>query len=74
MEKTKVINLQKAILICNKNSYDHILNNNIYNNENSLLTYFKQIAIHKLRVEKRTIKSYLQFISMKKENFQADFF
>ena len=37
------------------------------NNENSLLTYFKQIAIHKLKVEKITIKNCLQFISMKKE-------
>ena len=30
-------------------------------NIKSLLTYFKQIAIHKLKVEKRTIKNYLQF-------------
>ena len=28
----------------------------------SLLTYSKQIAIYKLKVEKRTIKTYLQFI------------
>ena len=32
----------------------------------SLLTYSKQIAIYKLKVEKRTIKTYLQFISIKK--------
>ena len=30
----------------------------------SLLTYTKQIAIYKLKVHKRTIKSYLQFISI----------
>ena len=42
-------------------------NNNKCNNENSLLTYFKQIAIHKLKV--------LQFISMKKETtFKPIFF
>ena len=41
----------------------------------SLLTYFKQIAILKLKVEKRTIKNYLQFISMKKETtFKPIFF
>ena len=44
-------------------------------NIKSLLTYFKQIAIHKLKVEKRTIKKYLQFISMKKETtFKPIFF
>ena len=32
----------------------------------SLLTYSKRIAIYKLKVEKRTIKTYLQFISIKK--------
>ena len=32
-----------------------------------LLTYSKQIAIYKLKVEKRTIKTYLQFISIEKE-------
>ena len=30
----------------------------------SLLTYTKQIAIYKLKVHKRTIESYLQFISI----------
>ena len=32
----------------------------------SLLTYSKQIAIYKLKVKKGTIKTYLQFISIKK--------
>ena len=36
----------------------------------SLLTYSKQIAIYKLK-EKRTIKTYSQFISIKKNYFQA---
>ena len=40
----------------------------------SLLTYSKQIAIYKLKVEKRTFKTYLQFISIKREYFQAKFF
>ena len=44
-------------------------------NIKSLLTYFKQIAIHKLKVEKRSIKNYLQLISMKKETtFKPIFF
>ena len=40
---------------------------NFYNKRNSLLTYSKQIAIYKFKVEKGTIKTYLQFISIKKE-------
>ena len=36
----------------------------------SLLTYSKQIAIYKLKVKKRTIKTYLQFISIKKTIFK----
>ena len=37
----------------------------------SLLTYSKQIAIYKLKVKKRTIKTYLQFISIKKKLFSS---
>ena len=33
----------------------------------SLLIYSKQIAINKLKVERRTVKTYLQFILIKKE-------
>ena len=40
----------------------------------SLLIYSKQIAIYKLKVERRTIRTYLQFISIKKETtFNHDF-
>ena len=37
----------------------------------SLLTYSKQIAIYKLKVKKGTIKTYLQFISIKKKLFSS---
>ena len=37
----------------------------------SLLTYSKQIAIYKLKVKKRTIKTYLQFIWIKKKLFSS---
>ena len=40
----------------------------------SILTYSKQIAIYKLKVEKRTIKTYLQFISIKKRLFSSTIF
>ena len=45
-------------------------NNNNNNNLISLLTYSKQIAIFKLKVKKGTIKTYLQFISIKKNIFK----
>ena len=41
----------------------------------SLLKYSKQIVIFKLKVEKRAIKTYLQFLSIKnRDYFQAQFF
>ena len=39
------------------------------NNENSLLTYFKGIAIHKLKVEKRTIKKLFTIYFDEKADF-----
>ena len=50
---------KETILKHNFNNNNNNNNNNFLKkifNENSLLTYFKQIAIHKLKVEKRTIK------------------
>ena len=40
----------------------------------SLLTYTKHIVICKLKVEKRTIKTYLQFISISRLIFKHNFF
>ena len=45
----------------------YINDDDINNNKKSLLTHSKQIAIYKLKLKKkRTIKTYLQFISIKK--------
>ena len=48
-------------------------NNNNDNNNNiiiTLLKYSKEIVIYKLKVENRAIKTYLQFLSIKKsDNF-----
>ena len=48
----------------NNNNFLKVINNNL-----------KQIVIYKLKVVKRAIKTYLQFLSIKKRDyFQAQFF